>query len=151
MIRYHYEQIRTYDDAKRALFAFHSIRFFPNENDLKKANIDEASRAFIRLQIIVRAINDGWTPNVAKGDLGYRPQFYLYDSKESDVPVMKIECKYRYADGQQIALSSVTRGNPESGKAYFPTSLVVRTPEMARYLGTQFIDLFARFYYGIRN
>lgn len=151
MLRYHFEQIKTYEDAKKALFDFHSIRFFPNENDMKKANIDEASRAFIQLQIIVRAINDGWTPDIGRGELGYRPQFYLYDSRVSDLPVMKIECCYRYSEGKQLALTSVTRGNPESGKAYCPMSLAVKTPEMARYLGTQFIGLFARFFYGIRS
>lgn len=59
MLRYHFEQITSYEDAKNALHTYHCIRFFPNEADMKKANIDEASRAFIKLQIIVRALNDG--------------------------------------------------------------------------------------------
>lgn len=149
MLRYHFEQITSYEDAKNALHTYHCIRFFPNEADMKKANIDEASRAFIKLQIIVRALNDGWVPDNATGNVGYRPQFYLFE-KISDLPVMKIECKYRYDEGKQLAFTSVTRATPESGKAYNPTCLAVRTPEIARHLGTHFIGLFAKFFYGVR-
>lgn len=147
---YHYEAIKTYEDAVNILRQFRCARFFPDIRKMREANATRASVALTKLEIIARALNNGWKPNIISGDLGYRPQFYLYEHLAS-INLQKIERQMKYDDRKYIAMTSVTRSIPESGKAYYPLSLAVKSPEIAKHFGIQFLSIFAEYYYAAKE
>lgn len=150
MYPYHYEGIKSYNDAVSVLRRFRFARFFPEIEVLKKANASRAAIALTKLEVVARALNNGWKPNTISGNIGYRPQFYLYNEL-SAINVMKIERQYKYAPNRYIAFTSVTRSIPESGKAYCPLCLAVKSPEIAKHFGTHFLHLFAEYFYALKD
>lgn len=140
------ERIKTFEDACMELGDNHP---FVKEYD----SISVSSKdiiAYLKLRIIVAALNEGWEPKFAEDEYRYFPWFYIYTQKEIDE--MSEEDKSRvvfrsygnaYASGG-VAYAS-THYDSTSTHAYIGSRLAFKTRELAEYAGKQFVEIYADF------
>lgn len=144
------ERIKTFEDAREALGDEHPLvkEYWGVVNvDL---DITQDLIAYLKLRIIVAALNEGWEPKFEKGEYRYYPWFYLYtkeqydelDDEEKGRCVLRSGCNtsssycFVYCDAYVGASNSYT----VSG-----SRLVFRTRELAAYAGRQFTEEWADF------
>ena len=78
------ERIKTFEDAREALGDEHPLvkEYWGVVNvDL---DITQDLIAYLKLRIIVAALNEGWEPKFEKGEYRYYPWFYLYTKEQYD-------------------------------------------------------------------
>lgn len=78
------ERIKTFEDAREALGDEHPLvkEYWGVVNvDL---DITQDLIAYLKLRIIVAAINEGWEPKFEKCEYRYYPWFYLYTKEQYD-------------------------------------------------------------------
>ena len=144
------ERIKTFEDAREALGDEHPLvkEYWGVVNvDL---DITQDLIAYLKLRIIVAALNEGWEPKFEKGEYRYYPWFYLYTKEQYDEldDDEKGRCVLRsgfstssrygfvYCVAYNGASNSVTHGG---------SRLVFRTRELAAYAGRQFTEEWADF------
>lgn len=146
------ERIKTFEDAVNEL---------GEDNDLVQeyrqfcANIKCFSKdleAYLKLRIIVAALNEGWEPQFIKYEKRWHPLFWLFTNEEMEnmdeaggatCRVVYRSHYYAYAvGGVSCALayydSSFASANIGSRLAFW-------TKELAEYAGKQFTDLYCNF------
>lgn len=149
------ERVKTFQDAVNEL---------GDDNPLVKqynmlysefgATLDADIIAYLKLRIIAAALNEGWEPKFTKDEWRYYPYFYLLTKKKyeqlSDED--KRRCVGR-SDHNAYASGGLVYANTNYGSAYSYTSIGVRlafrTRELAKYAGTQFLDIWADFVFKI--
>ena len=72
------ERIKTFKDALNELGRNHPLVFQYNNID----DVDSDLTAYLKLRIIVAALNEGWTPKFTEDECRYYPYFYLYTKDE---------------------------------------------------------------------
>lgn len=140
-----YERIRTVEDALRAL---------GTPDELVKEFFKDAERwgkdvvAFLKLRVIVEAINEGWKPKFVKGEYRYFPWFWLYKDRAAaiddgnkeedifDIPAVVGGAHYGGDIGVSVLYSNRVAS---SAYTYFGGALALRDRERAIYCGKQFI------------
>ena len=144
------ERIKTFEDAREALGDEHPLvkEYWGVVNvDL---DITQDLIAYLKLRIIVAALNEGWEPKFEKGEYRYLPWFYFYTKEEYD----KLDDKEK----GRCVLRSGHNTVSDSGLAYASAEyaslhsnshcgsrLFFRTSELAAYAGRQFTDLWMDF------
>lgn len=104
--------------------------------------------AYLRLKIIVCALNEGWDSRNDRDQNGYGPHYMTLGNEEYEqlAPFDKEMCVELFADSE---------GVPQHAKVVvcklcYGNALALRTPELARYAGFQFAQdycsLLFRFY-----
>lgn len=139
------ERIKTLVDAIRELGSKHPL--VENLADLKPG--DENLNAFAQLRVICAALNDGW---VAKPEnASYYPAFEFFteaEVKEMDDKVVDalyiIEPKF---NTDFAAVSCLFPACSETDSS----CLRLKAPELARYCGTQFIDIWMNYLLPIKK
>lgn len=132
------ERIKTLVDAIRELGSKHPL--VENLADLKPGDVNLT--AFAQLRIICAALNEGWVSK--PGNASYYPGFMFYtdaEVKEMDDEVSddlyvfppKFDTKFFAVDCTFIA--SLISEN----------CLLLKTPELAKYCGQQFIDIWMNY------
>ena len=144
------ERIMTFEDACEALGDEHPLvkEYWGVVNvDL---DITQDLIAYLKLRIIVAALNEGWEPKFEKGEYRYYPWFYFYNKEQYDE--LDVEEKERCVLRSGVYMSSyngfvyVNAYNDASFSFTFSGSrLVFRTRELAAYAGRQFIEEWADF------
>ena len=140
------ERVKTFQDALDELGA---------DDELVKeyrALGDNARRdtvCWLRLGIIVKALNEGWTPKFDKKEYRYAPYFYLYTNDEisemTDEEKSRVVFRSGYSAGAggggACAVAYV-----DSSYTYAPVGsrLALRTRELAIYAGKQFAEEYAQ-------
>ena len=79
------ERVKTFEDACRELGDEHQFvkeYWVVYNSDISKISTDILS--YLRLRIIVAALNEGWEPQFTTGEYRYFPWFYLYTKEEYD-------------------------------------------------------------------
>ena len=112
--------------------------------------------AYLKLRIIVAALNEGWEPKFEKGEYRYYPWFYIYTKEEYDEldDETKGRCVLRsgnhtYANyGFVFCYAAVDASH---SYANYGSRLVFRTRELAAYAGRQFTEEWADFLFKPRN
>ena len=149
------ERIKTFEDAVKELGEDNPLvslyRSF--ESDLpEKDESDKDVLAFIKLRIVVAALNEGWVPTFEKGEYRWFPWYYIYTKEEFDD--MDEDDKRRVV-GRAVNYAGPVGGCVYAG-AYDVSShshssngarLAFRDRERAEYAGRQFAELYVRFYY----
>lgn len=140
------ERIKTFQDALDELGADDElVKEYRALGD--NARLDTV--CWLRLGIIVKALNEGWTPKFDKKEYRYAPYFYLYTNDE--ISEMTDEEKSRvvyrsYADAG--ALGGVAFAHADYDSSYtnagFGSRLALRTRELAIYAGKQFAEEYAQ-------
>lgn len=138
------ERVKTLVDAIRELGSKHPL--VENLADLKPGN--ENLNAFAQLRVICAALNDGWVSK--PGNASYYPAFELFteaEVKEMDNKAAEalyiIEPKF---DTKYVAVDC-----PSAEMLIPENCLFLKTPELAKYCGSQFIDLWMEYLLPIKK
>ena len=140
------DRIKTFEDAKRELGNDHPLVKEWNIGDNLSADLE----AYLKLRIIVAALNEGWKPKFTTDEWRYYPYFYLVTNdeieKRDDDERSRVVLRsnhYAYANGGIVfALAS-------NDSSYACTShgsrLAFKNRDLAIYAGQQFIDIYAEY------
>lgn len=142
------ERVKTFQDALDELGADDElVKEYRALNAIDGVRLDTLN--WLRLGIIVRALNEGWTPKFDKKEYRYASYFYLYT--DAEISEMTDEEKSRvvyrsdsnaYAGGG-VAYAFAYAGS-SSPDASIGSRLALRTRELAIYAGKQFAEEYAQ-------
>lgn len=152
------ERIKTFTDACNALGDEHPLvtQYRLTAGAYKGDPMTEDFIAYLKLRIIVAALNEGWEPKFEKGEHRYFPGFNLYTKEEYDEldDEEKGRCVLRsgsYAySSNGFVFCYAYYGAPNSF-THFGFRLAFRTHELAAYAGRQFIEEWADFVFKPRT
>lgn len=139
------DRVKTFEDA------CHESGIDPEQYMSKYEDEPADVIAYMKLRVICKALNEGWTPQFVKGEFRYFPYFYLYTneeisrmSEEEKSRVVYRSGSYAYADG---GVSCENAGyDPVCVFASFGSRLALKTIELAEYAGKQFLSLYADYF-----
>lgn len=150
------ERVKTFEDACNELGeenvlvqAYRTAEFNTsgNQNDVSDVV------AYLKLRIIVAALNEGWQPTFSDDEYRYYPWFVFYTKEELDA--MDEEERSRVVGrsrGGAFALAGVAYSS-----AFYASSLsfthvggrlCFKNRELAEYAGQQFLAIYADFFIG---
>ena len=149
------ERIKTFEDACEKLGNEHPfVRAYKGyANYISEENKNDVDIiAYLKLRIIVAALNEGWKPKFTEDEQRWYPWHYLWteselakksDNWKADRHLIMIGNKYQseYA-GLTFAHSDYA---PSATYTYFGSRLCLKSEALATYCGKQFIDLWAAF------
>lgn len=140
------KRIKTFEDACREI----GIDAEAWNRDKISLGLEPDVLAFLKLRIIVKALNEGWEPQFTEDECRYYPWFILYTREEYNKldEEEKSRVVYRsfyYAvafGGVSVADAS---GDSSITSANIGVRLAFKTSELAAYCGRQFLDIWADF------
>lgn len=150
------ERIKTFEDACAELGNEHPfVKSYEKYVNIASDEEDEEADviAYLKLRIIVAALNEWWKPKFTKDELRWYPCFKLWTGKElsmigkagwkDDKHIISIDGYLGdYAAFICSELSYICPGTA----AYIGSHLCFKSKELAEYCGKQFISLWADFY-----
>lgn len=145
------ERIKTFEDAVAALGEEHS--FVVAYRTIE--DIDECSgdiEAYLKLRIVVAALNEGWEPKFTEDEWRYVPVHFLYTDEEladKDEEWKRDRCLIPTGDYvTEYAGLAYARSNhaPSYTLASFGSRLCLKSSDLATFCGKQFIELWADFW-----
>ena len=138
------DRVKTFRDACREVCIDPSVYFIKCENE--PADVI----AYMKLRVICKALNEGWTPRFVEGEWRYFPYFHI--CSEEEIIRLSEEEKSRvvfrsYGSANAVGgVSFAVAGNVSANVgASIGSRLAFKTKELAEYAGKQFIDLWADF------
>lgn len=143
------ERVKTLEDAIKVLGYNHAlVRTYNSVSSINDNNL----HAYLKLQIIIAALNEGWVPpQDCETDVWYC-WHWLYtkyeldnmsDKEKAERHMLDITGKYHGpCCGFGFAISSYA---PSDTYASIGSRLCFKTRELAEYCGKQFIELWAEF------
>lgn len=151
------ERVKTFEDAMAVLGENHPLviqykeiydNFLEEGGDGVKDIV-----AYIKLRIIVAALNEGWQPTFSDDEYRYYPWFVFYTKEELDA--MDEEERSRVL-GRSYYVALAHAGVAYSGTNYASSSsytssggrLCFKNRELAEYAGQQFLAIYADFHIG---
>ncbi len=144
------ERIKTFQDALKELGDEHELVKEWNAIDGVFTN-DLA--AYLKLRIIVAALNEGWEPQFTTSEYRYYPYFVLYTKKEVDEMTEDQKKGLWLFGGGSHSGAACGRASAISDNAWSNSlasrsaRLVLKSRELAIYCGKQFIDIWAEYVY----
>lgn len=143
------ERIKTFEDACREM-GIDADEWMSDREDL---GFEPDIIAYMKLRIIVAALNEGWKPKFTNGEYRYYPYFYLYTKDEIDAMDEEQRKKLwlwggNSYDGAACGLS-VAHSNLAWTSLYASISarLALKSDELAVYCGKQFQSIWADYVY----
>ena len=140
------ERIKTFEDACREI----GIDAEAWNRDKISLGLEPDVLAFLKLRIIVKALNEGWEPRFTEDECRYYPWFILYTGEEYN--------KLDEEEKSRVVFRSSVSANAFGGVSYASASygssltfasigvrLAFKTSELAAYCGRQFLDIWADF------
>ena len=150
------ERIKTFDDAREALGDEHP--FVKEYWSVVNVDLDITQDliAYLKLRIIVAALNEGWEPKFEKGEYRYFPWFYFYTKEEYDKldDEEKGRCVLRSGFFTVSFFGFVCcNASYDASHSYtsYGSRLAFRTRELAAYAGRQFTEEWADFMFKPRT
>lgn len=139
------KRIKTFEDACHEI----GIDAEAWNRDKISLGLEPDVLAFLKLRIIVKALNEGWEPRFTEDECRYYPWFILYTGEEYNKldeeeksRVVYRSSSYAYAlGGVSYAYASVD----SSFTSAVGVRLAFKTSELAAYCGRQFLDIWADF------
>lgn len=147
------ERIKTLQDAIRELGDNHpcvlSYRAV-NDNMAEEDYMGEDILAYLKLRIIVAALNEGWEPKFVKGEYRWAPWFSLLTNEEIDKmddedkeEVCRVVGRsYNGASAFGGLVFSYAHHASSYSNSSFGSRLAFKTSELAEYAGKQFIEFY---------
>lgn len=150
------ERVKTFEDACNILGENHPcvIAYNAFEHDVMAA-VDAKEiadvAAYLKLRIIAAALNKGWKPEFTENEYRWYPWFYLYTQEEIDEMTEERKkeislllwgglANYGSCCGLGVAYSRYAFSN---AYASYGSRLAVKSEELAKYFGRQFIEIWA--------
>lgn len=147
------ERVKTYEDAVLELGNDHPLVEAASSAEWRFTNSEDKDIiAYLKLRVIVAALNDGWKPQFAPGERRWYPWYELISKDEYDA-MSEDEKQERRCVGRSIN-NAVAGGGLVCSSAYHASSfsyasygsrLAFKTEALAEYAGKQFAELFADF------
>lgn len=147
------ERVKTYEDAVWELGNDHPLVEAASSAEWRFTNSEDKDIiAYLKLRVIVAALNDGWKPQFVPGELRWYPWYELISKDEYDAmsedEKQERRCVGRsydnaYADGGLVY--SYAHYASSSSVAYGGSRLAFKSEALAEYAGKQFAELFANF------
>lgn len=146
------ERVKTYDDAVNELGEDHPFVVAANSAVWRyPEDYNQDIVAYLKLRVVVAALNDGWNPEFTEDERRWFPWYRLYTKEEID--------NLSEEDKEQVLLwGGFADLGSHCGLAYanslaawslsdasFGSRLSLKSKELADYAGKQFIKLFASF------
>ena len=149
------ERVKTFDDACYELGETHPLVQALNlfeKNMGENANSMPDVLAYLRLRIVVAALNEGWTPDWNdKQQRKWYPWFYIYSEEEYNNLSEEDKCRVvgrasfsAYAYGGLVC--SYSSSVSTYSYTYYGSRLAFKSKELAKYCGEQFGELWAMFH-----
>lgn len=147
------ERVKTYEDAVKELGNDHPLVEAASSASWRFTNPEDKDIiAYLKLRVIVAALNDGWKPQFVPGEQRWYPWYELIskDDYEAMSEDEKQECR---CVGRSLSDASAYGGLVYS-YAYYASSysyagsgsrLAFKSEALAEYAGKQFAELFANF------
>lgn len=120
---------KAYKECEKA-----GIYFANNYGNLMAFNNQADIDAYLKLRIVVVALNEGWKPKFTTDEYRYYPYFYLYTKEE----VEDMDEEKRAGDD-----SSDTGVYCDLSSASLSARLTLKSKELAEYCGKQFQSIWA--------
>lgn len=147
------ERVKTYEDAVWELGNDHPLVEAASSAEWRFTNSEDKDIiAYLKLRVIVAALNDGWKPQFVPGELRWYP-WYEFISKDEYDAMSEDEKQERRCVGRSDyyavaygGLVSRMRITPRRhSHAYSGSRLAFKSEALAEYAGKQFAELFANF------
>ena len=140
------KRIKTFEDACHEI----GIDAEAWNRDKISLGLEPDVLAFLKLRIIVKALNEGWEPRFTEDECRYYPWFILYTGEEynklDEEEKSRVVCR---SSSSAYALGGVSFAAASSDSSYSVASIGVllafKTSELAAYRGRQFLDIWADF------
>lgn len=153
------ERVKTFEDACNELCKNNPDHPFVLAHDFITNELgDGASHdlvAYLKLRVIVAALNEGWEPQFTEGEYRWYPWYYLYKSKEEyeaeseswkEKHPLVLFGGFALIGARCGFVSSLSNNAPSHTIAIFGSRLCLQSEALADYCGKQFADLWADFY-----
>lgn len=140
------KRIKTFEDACREI----GIDAEAWNRDKISLGLEPDVLAFLKLRIIVKALNEGWEPQFTEDECRYYPWFILYTREEYN----KLDEEEKSRVVYRSSHNANAFGGVSYADAYYDSSvtganvgvrLAFKTSELAAYCGRQFLDIWADF------
>lgn len=147
------ERVKTYEDAVWELGNDHPLVEAASSAEWRFTNSEDKDIiAYLKLRVIVAALNDGWKPQFVPGELRWYPWYELISKDEYDA-MSEDEKQERRCVGRSSVNAYVGGGLVYSNAiyassfsyAYYGSRLAFKSEALAEYAGKQFAELFANF------
>lgn len=144
------ERIKTFDDAIQELGEEHPyVKAYREWMRVRLANQKDIE-AYLKLRIIVAALNEGWEPKFTKDEWRYFPWFYIYSKEELEEMDEEERSRvvgraYNNADASGGLAFAYASGASSNSGTYVGSRLAFKSKELAVYCGQQFIDIWVDF------
>ena len=143
------ERIKTFEDARDELGDEHPLvkEYWGVINinlDIKQDLI-----SYLKLRIICAALNEGWEPQFTNDEYRHYPWFYIYTQDEIDKMGEGDKKNIWRLGGYSLNGSNCCIAYANSNFAWsysysnVSARLAVKSEELAKYFGNQFIDIWA--------
>ena len=150
------ERIKTFDDAVAALGNHALVNQYRRITEEQNPPMNETATdivAYLKLRIIVAALNEGWKPEFVENERRWAPWFVLYTNEEIDKMKESDRAKLCRVVGRSgssaYAYGGLVCANADYASSYASTDhaarLAFKTEALARYAGTQFIEIYRDF------
>lgn len=147
------ERVKTYEDAVWELGNDHPLVEAASSAEWRFTNSEDKDIiAYLKLRVIVAALNDGWKPQFVPGELRWYPWYELISKDEYDA-MSEDEKQERRCVGRSN-YNAYAYGGLVCSSAYYASSysyanngsrLAFKSEALAEYAGKQFAELFANF------
>ena len=149
-------RIKTFEDACNELGSSHSLVLAYQNTNLRDEEVAKPNKdiiAYMKLRIIVAALNEGWKPQFIPGEYRWFPYFILYTKDEIDKmdeeTKARVVCRsYSHANAYGGVSFAYSAYDSASVSANFGSRLAFKTEELAEYAGKQFAEIYADFMLG---
>ena len=147
------ERVKTYEDAVLELGNDHPLVEAASSAEWRFTNSEDKDIiAYLKLRVIVAALNDGWKPQFVPGEIRWYPWYGLISKDEYDA-MSEDEKQERRCVGRSVSNAVAGGGlvfsdadNASSySHAYGGSRLAFKSEALAEYAGKQFAELFADF------
>lgn len=140
------KRIKTFEDACHEI----GIDAEAWNRDKISLGLEPDVLAFLKLRIIVKALNEGWEPRFTEDECRYYPWFILYTGEEynklDEEEKSRVVCRsYFYAHALGGVSYASANYDSSYSNAYVGVRLAFKTSELAAYCGRQFLDIWADF------
>lgn len=147
------ERVKTYEDAVWELGNDHPLVEAASSAEWRFTNSEDKDIiAYLKLRVIVAALNDGWKPQFVPGELRWYPWYELISKDEYDAmsedEKQERRCVVRSNDNAP-AYGGLVFSHAIFASSYLAASdgsrLAFKSEALAEYAGKQFAELFANF------
>lgn len=150
------ERIKTFDDAVAALGNHALVNQYRRITEEQNPPMDDTAIdiiAYLKLRIIVAALNEGWEPEFVEDERRWAPWFVLYTNEG----IERMDDDDRASICRVVGRSNVSAnayGGLAYASAYSASSnayssnaarFAFKTEALAKYAGTQFIEIYRDF------